>query len=91
MTTVADQELRTLDELVDALGCGSPEGLEQLLCQTHDLALIVEECPGGEDPAGCLRLRAGDCGLRLTFPTTLARFWDEVDQLEACAMEELAA
>jgi len=91
MTTQATRYLDTVDDLIDALGCGSPDGLERLLCHTHDLDVVVEECPESGDRAGCVRLRAGDCGLDVAFPITLEGFWDEVDQLEACAREELAA
>lgn len=93
MTTVATRErtLTSVPELFEALGCRSADDLERLLCHTHDLAVVVEECPGGADPTGCVQLRAADCGLRIEFPVTLRGFWDEVDQLEACARDEFAA
>lgn len=93
MTAVAKSEraLATIDELIEALGCRSVDGLERLLCHSHDLDVVIEECRGGGDPAGCVRLRAADCGLRIDFPVTLDSFWDEVDQLEACAREDVVA
>lgn len=90
-TATRERQLATVQDLFEALGCRSADGLERLLCHTHDLAVVVEECPGDADPTGCVQLRAADCGLRIEFPVTLRGFWDEVDQLEACAREELAA
>lgn len=78
-------------ELKEALGCRSDDELARLVWQTHDVEVIVEECPADDDPCGRLRLRAGDCGLSLGFPTTVAEFWAEVDGLEACARELHAA
>lgn len=78
-------------ELKAALGCDSDDGLARLLWQTHDLDVVVEECPKDDDPEGLLRLRAGDCGLTIGFPVTVAEFWAEVDGLEACARELHAA
>lgn len=89
--TTRERQLTTVQELFEALGCRGADDLERLLCHTHDLEVVVEECPGDADPAGCVQLRAADCGLRIEFPIALREFWDEVDQLEACAREELAA
>lgn len=83
--------VRCCGELKAALGCRSDDELARLLWQTHDLEIVVEECPADDDRGGRLRLRAGDCGRSLGFPTTVVEFWAEVDGLEACARELHAA
>lgn len=91
MTTLAtapEAEVRTCRELKALLGCRTDDDLARLLWQTHDLEVVVEDCPADDDPGGVLRLRVGDCGMVLGFPTSVAEFWAEVDALEACALEE---